>query len=99
MKWLALGADVQGVTDATFTQELLTREAAEVWKMYQAGIIREAYFRTDREDAVLVLECADRAEAEQALASLPLVNHSLITFDLIPLKAYPGFERLFGRGT
>jgi muconolactone delta-isomerase len=97
MKWLALGTDLPGVADAAFTQELLTREAAEVWRLHQAGIVREVYFRADRDDAVLVLECADRTEAKQALESLPLVNHSLITFELIPLKAYPGFERLFAK--
>jgi len=29
------------------------------------------------------------------LNTLPLVKEGLITFELIPLKAYPGFERLF----
>jgi hypothetical protein len=30
------------------------------------------------------------------LSELPYVREGLITFDLIPLKAYPGFARLFG---
>jgi hypothetical protein len=29
------------------------------------------------------------------LADLPFVREGLIAFDLIPLRAYPGFERLF----
>jgi hypothetical protein len=29
------------------------------------------------------------------LAKLPFVQNKLIRFELIPLKAYPGFERLF----
>jgi hypothetical protein len=29
------------------------------------------------------------------LETLPLVKAGLITFDVIPLKAYPGFARLF----
>jgi len=53
------------------------------------------YFRADREEAVLVLECADVEEARAALNTLPLVREKLIGFDLIPLKAYPGFARLF----
>jgi hypothetical protein len=45
--------------------------------------------------AVLVLECASTDEASKILAQLPFVREGLIAFDLIPLKAYPGFARLF----
>jgi hypothetical protein len=41
------------------------------------------------------LECASIEEAMTALAELPYVQNGLIAFDLIPLKAYPGFARLF----
>ena len=97
MKLLALGSDTPNVPDSAFTEELLRDEAAAAWKLYQAGMIREMYFRTDREDAVLVLECASLQEAEEALGSLPLAQRSLIRFEIIPLRAYPGFERLFGK--
>jgi hypothetical protein len=33
--------------------------------------------------------------ARRVLETLPLVKHNLITFELIPLTAYPGFARLF----
>jgi hypothetical protein len=46
--------------------------------------------------AVLVLECADVAEADWVPASLPLVAAGLIEFEVAPLRAYSGFERLFG---
>ncbi len=71
-------------------------EALRAWELYQAGIVRELYFRADRPDAVLVLECPDVAAAEAALATLPLVAAGRIAFELIPLIAYPGFGRLFG---
>jgi len=45
-----------------------------------------------------VLECDAQAGAQEILATLPLVQAGLIVFELIPLKAYPGFERLFGTG-
>jgi len=61
----------------------------------QEGIFRELYFRQDQPSAVLVLECADVEQAEEVLKTLPLVQAGLIAFDLIPLRAYPGFERLF----
>jgi len=43
----------------------------------------------------LVLECQNVDEAREALSTLPFVQNKLITFELIPLKAYSGFERLF----
>jgi hypothetical protein len=58
-------------------------------------LIRELYFRGDRSEAVLILECADVHEAQQTLESLPLMQAGLIRFDVIPLIPYPGFARLF----
>ena len=82
-----------------FTPHLKKAEAARVWELYQAGVFRELYFRQDRSDAVLVLECADLAEANQVLDTLPLVKEGLIAFDIIPLIPYPGFSRLFAKET
>jgi muconolactone delta-isomerase len=96
MKIIALECDVPGVTDSRFTGELLKEEAARAWELHQAGVIRELYFREDRESAVLVLECEDVEEAHTVLATLPLVRDGLIAFECIPLTAYPGFARLFG---
>ncbi len=95
MKILAIEHDPPGVTDDQFTSELLQAEARRAWELQQSGVIRELYFRADREEAILVLECGDVAEAQAALATLPLVREKLIEFELIPLKAYPGFARLF----
>lgn len=94
MKILALEHELPGGTAEKFQQHARA-EAARVWELYQQGIIRELYFRDDRNEAVLVLECEDVESARQILATLPLVKHGLITFELIPLKAYPGFARLF----
>ena len=43
-----------------------------------------------------MLECESLDAAQQALATLPLVQNGLIRFELIPLRPYPGFARLFG---
>jgi muconolactone delta-isomerase len=94
LKILALGKDMPGVPEAEFPPHLKA-EAMRVWELHQAGVIRELYFRSDEPAAVLVMECADVEEAKQALATLPLVKAGLIEFDLIPLRAYPGFARLF----
>lgn len=75
--------------------ERLRAEAARVWELYQAGIIRELYFDRDLQQAVLLLECMGTAHADGVLRSLPLVREGLITFEVIPLGPYPGFARLF----
>jgi len=95
MKILALEHEVSGVEAGAF-QAHLKAEAMRVWELQQAGIIREIYYRQDRSEAVILLECDDAANAQDVLASLPLMREGLITFEIIPLKAYPGFARLFG---
>lgn len=96
MKILAIEKEVPGVIANQFPPHLQA-EACRVWDLYKSGIIREMYFRQDKTDAVLVLECADAAEAREVLNSLPLVHEKLIDFEIIPLVAYPGLERLFAR--
>ena len=48
-----------------------------------------------RPNGVLVLEVPDLAAAREVIDRLPLVAAGLIDFDLVPLKPYPGFARLF----
>ncbi|MBN1120309.1 MAG: superoxide dismutase [Anaerolineae bacterium] len=95
MKFLALEVEAPGLTAADFAPHSRD-EAARVWELVKAGLIRETYFNPDDHTAVLILEAADRAEAQQALDSLPMVQAGLIRFDLVPLAPYTGFERLFG---
>jgi hypothetical protein len=94
MKILALEQELPGATPEAFQQHAQA-EARRAWELYQAGLIRELYFRVDQSTAVLVLECDSINEAAMVLAELPFVRAGLITFELIPLTAYPGFARLF----
>ena len=96
MKILAIEKEVPGVRDEEFEPHLKA-EAARAWELYQAGVFRELHFRGDWPGAVLVLECADVEEADEALHTLPLVKEGLIAFDIIPLTPYPGFSRLFAK--
>jgi muconolactone delta-isomerase len=96
MKILALEHELPGATAGQF-QEYANAEARSVWELHQAGIIRELYFRRDQNRAILVLEAASAQEAGEDLAALPYLQAGLITFEIIPLKAYPGFARLFGK--
>jgi len=96
MKILAFEHELPNATKDGFKGHA-SAEARKVWDLTQAGVIRESYFRADRNEAVLVLECESVDEAQQRLSTLPFVGEGLITFELIPLKAYPGFERLFAK--
>jgi hypothetical protein len=94
MKILAMEKETSGVKPGQFTQYLYI-EAKKVWNLYQAGIVREMYFRQERSEAVLIMECSSADEASGILEGLPLVQAGLISFDIIPLVPYPGFSRLF----
>ncbi|MBK8028576.1 MAG: superoxide dismutase [Chloroflexi bacterium] len=94
MKILALEREVPGTPADAFAPHLKA-EARRAWELVQAGVIRELYFDRDQHTAVLMLECADLDAARAALATLPLVETGLITFELIPLAPYSGFARLF----
>ncbi len=98
MRILAIERSIPGVSDAQFTQRLAAAEARRVWELYQAGTLRDLYFREDESSAVLMLECDDITAAGEVLASLPLVVAGLIEFEVLPLRAYPGFGRLFAPG-
>jgi hypothetical protein len=95
MKILALEHELPGATPRDY-QRHAKDEARVAWELHQSGLIRELYFRADQQSAVLVLECASIAGAAKTLAQLPFVCEGLSAFELIPLRAYPGFARLFG---
>lgn len=96
MKILAIEQelDVTGVVD--FAPHLQA-EAAHVWELYKRGVVREIYFHRDEHIAVLMMECESVAEANDVLATLPLVQAGLIRFQIMPLVPYDGFERLFAK--
>jgi hypothetical protein len=94
VKVLAIERDVPDVSASEFKPHL-REEAWQVWELYLSGVLREIYFRQDKMNAVLILECSSQAEAQSILDTLPLVQASLIEFEVIPLAPYPGFARLF----
>ncbi len=96
MKIIALEHEQPGAEAAAF-ERLGQAEARRAWELYQQGVIRELYFRTDKTEAVLILECDSVDEAGAHLGTLPFVAAGLIRFELIPLRAYPGFARLFAK--
>ena len=96
MKIIAIEKEKDGLSTDDFKPHL-KQEAEMVWQLQQQDIIREIHFRADEHCAVLILECESTAKAKSTLAELPLVKHGLIDFELIPLKPYPGLQRLFAQ--
>jgi muconolactone delta-isomerase len=95
MKILAMEKEVLGFRKNDLAATLLEDEAMHAWELQQSGKIREMYFRSDKPAAILILECDSADEAKEVLSTLPLVRDGLIEFEIIPLVAYPGFQRLF----
>ena len=69
--------------------------AAHLWRLVQQGIVREAWFRDDRTEAVLVLESPSTQDARAVLARLPFVAAGLITFQIVGLRPSPWYTGLF----
>lgn len=93
MKILAIEKEVPGVDWSTVNKDIMAQEAREVYTMYLSGVLREHYFNEEK-CAVLVLECENKAEAQELLATLPLVQQNLITFQLMELLPYTGYDRI-----
>jgi muconolactone delta-isomerase len=95
MKILAMEKEVVGFRKNELDATVLENEAMRAWELLQSGTFREMYFRADRPAAILILECDSVEHAKSVLSTLPLVRDRKIEFDIIPLVAYPGFQRLF----
>lgn len=93
MKILAIEKEVSGVDWSTVSKDILTKEARDVYRLYLSEQLREHYF-TEARQAVLVLECDSKAHAQTLLSQLPLVTHNLITFDIVELHPYTGYDRI-----
>jgi hypothetical protein len=94
MKIIALEKEISTAKPIEFRRRAKA-EAKALWNLYLNGIVREFYFRKEKKLAVLILEVKSKAEANSALSKLPYVSKKLIEFELIPLRPYPGFQRLF----
>jgi hypothetical protein len=97
MRFLALASSVDAYFEALDPGRAAAEaraEARRTWELYLSGVICEIHFRTDRRDAVIVLEAADEAAAREALATLPYVRAGGLTFEVIGLRPYDGWARL-----
>ncbi len=77
-------------------QPHFTAEVQAIWELYAQGVIREFYTRADQPGAAILFAEAETVEsAQQALATLPLVERQMIDLDLIPLAPFTNLARLF----
>lgn len=98
MRFLALGSEVDSTFPGLSSEEaaaLGRAEARRAWALHQAGIVREISFRAGVRRTVMVLEAPDEDAARAALASLPFVQAGRLTFEVIGLRPYDGWARLF----
>jgi hypothetical protein len=94
MRIIALEKELSNARTIDFRKNAKA-EAKALWQLYLSGIVRECYFQKDENLAVLILEAKNKNAANKELNKLPFVSKKLIEFELIPLKPYPGFQRLF----
>jgi|SRR5271165_3733081 muconolactone delta-isomerase len=94
MKFLAMSKRVPGVVDAEVMKHR-EAEALAVFRLMQAGTFDQIHYSTDWKGAVLFVHAASRQEAQDVLATLPMVRAGCIAFDLYELAPFDHYKRLF----
>lgn len=74
---------------------ILKEEVRYVWDHQKRGIIRNIWFVKNSKNAVLMVEEESEGKVKEVLDKLPLVKEQLITYKVLELTAYDGYERLF----
>ncbi len=80
MKILALGT----LTGADIAPHL-PEEQRVVAEWREGGYVLDFFLRRDRSGAILLVEDADAAAAEQRLRTLPFVAHEIMELELVEL--------------
>jgi len=75
--------------------QLLKQEAKVLWDLQKNGIIRNIWFTRNTREAILIIEADDTIRIKGIIDTFPLVKEGLITYDIVELVAYDGYERLF----
>ena len=92
MKILAIEKEIK-TANWSNENDTLVKEAEKVYELYLSGSLREIYFN-DNHCAVIILECENLDSAEKLLSTLPLVQKGLISFEIMELNPYTGFNRI-----
>ena len=93
MKILAVEKNIHRI-DPEKERSILSEEAIGLYELYHDEIVRELYFNENHE-VILVMEYTSVAACEELLHELPLVKMGFTRFDLMEMRPYTGFERVF----
>ena len=63
----------------------LAAEGRKVAELRGEGLIRDVFLKADRSGPILLLNDTDAHDAQVRLASLPFIEHELVTFEYIEL--------------
>jgi hypothetical protein len=64
----------------------LEAEGKRVAELRSDGLIRDVFLKADRSGPILVLNDTTAENAREQLATLPFIEHDLVTFDYIELN-------------
>ena len=95
MKFLAI-VDVAEGADFQRIRSELASELKASWALFASGALREAYATSTPTRVVFVLEAANRAAADAALHTLPLVAAGSFRVEVIELQPFVNWSLLFG---
>jgi hypothetical protein len=73
----------------------LVNELKESWDIYMSGVLREAYATAEPSRVVFVLEANDISHAQEHLRRLPLVAAGHFGLELMELRPFVNWSRLF----
>jgi len=69
-------------------------EAAKVWQLTAAGVLRSIHF-IPGPGAVLQIEAKDEADARAYIDQLPMVQAGMVAVEVLPLQPFTGLAALF----
>ena len=65
------------------------------WRLFASGVLREAYATSSPTRVIFVLEAEGQDRAEEHLRTLPLVAAGLFRVELVELRPFVNWARLF----
>jgi hypothetical protein len=92
-KILAMGHLTKG-TDRSMIAPVMKEEVPATMKLYLDGTLDQFFFRNDGGGVVFLLNVKTVEEAHAILEKLPLGQHKMMEFDLIPLGPLSPFYSL-----
>lgn len=75
--------------------ELIRTEAVAAWKLYASDIVRTIHYKADLSGAVMMMEAETEEEIKNAINTLPMIQDGVLEAEIIPLKPYTAFGKLF----